>query len=75
MPDPDLIKEARRLGCNDELVITLTDRLEEMRGALMAIRRNPSLAACQGIANRILEQGSNNLPERLRPFDGDYGGE
>ncbi|MEP3688138.1 MAG: hypothetical protein ABJN05_13715 [Sulfitobacter dubius] len=53
--DQALIREARELGCNDELMQQLADRVEALRGGMAAIKRNPSLASCQLIATQSLE--------------------
>ncbi|KZX99021.1 MULTISPECIES: hypothetical protein [unclassified Sulfitobacter] len=53
--DHELIREARELGCNDNLMQQLADRVEALRGGLEAIKRNPSLASCQLIAAQSLE--------------------
>ncbi|WP_280322901.1 hypothetical protein [Sulfitobacter faviae] len=54
--DEDLLRMARELGCNDDLMQRLADRLEALRGGMAAIKINSSLASCQLIATQSLEE-------------------
>ena len=58
MRDQDLIKAARDRAIDDDLMLQLADRLEEMRGTLSAIRINRSLASCQLLATLSLAGGA-----------------
>jgi hypothetical protein len=58
MRDQELIKAARDRAIDDDLMVQLADRLEEMRGTLSAIRINHSLASCQLLATLSLAGGA-----------------
>lgn len=53
--DRELIAMAREIGCNDDMVQRLADRIEALRGGMAAIKMNPSLASCQLIASQSLK--------------------
>lgn len=54
-PDIQLLKEARELGCNHDLVQQLADRVEALRGSMVAISMATSWSTCQLIATQALE--------------------
>ncbi|MFG6535755.1 hypothetical protein [Sulfitobacter sp. CS16] len=55
LTDEDLLREACDLGCRDQLVQQLADRVEAMRSGMVAIKMNPSLHSCQMIATLALD--------------------
>jgi len=52
----NLTEEARRLGCMDQLVIELVNRIDRMEAVLKSISTSPSLHQCQTAANEMLKE-------------------